>query len=390
MVRDQPEPRPLLYLAPNRWDGPRQRTQHLASGLARSRPVVFVEPAAYTLPGLFRRRWAGQPSAPLLGRVTRVSDALLVYSPPATVPGNLHLPSLNALVHALAWRGLRRRLPDLAGVGPDVVVGWPPAWELARRLRPRRLIYDCLDLFPSFATGRRRRLLAATEDALARAASAVVVTSRDLERRWSGRHRHVVRIPNGVDLDMFTPSATPPAVPPDLAALPRPRLGYIGTVGRWLDLPLLEHVALKRPRCGVAVVGPLEPGIARPAGPPNLRLLGERPYLSLPAYLAGMDVLLIPFRVMDLTAAVNPVKLYEYCATGKPIVATPIEEVVAERSLCHLGEGPESFLRAVDAALSEAERGDPPRTAARQALARASAWERRVAAFASLLDGADT
>jgi len=377
----------LIYLAPNRWDGPRQRTQHLAAGLARSRPVVFVEPAAYTLPGVLRQRWAGARRGSPLGRVTRIGDGLHVYSPPATVPGNLHLRSLNALVHALAWRGLRRSLPGVVGVDPDVVVGWPPAYELARRLHPRRLIYDCLDLFPSFEDGRRRRLLASTEDALARAAAAVVVTSRDLERRWLGRHPRVVRIPNGVDLDVFAAAAAPPPCPPDIADLPRPRLGYVGTVGRWLDLPLLQHVAEQRPRCGIALVGPLERGIAPPAGPANLRLLGERPYASLPAYLAAMDVLLIPFRVMDLTRAVNPIKLYEYCTTGKPIVATPIEEVAAEGGLCHLGEDPASFLAAVDAALSEAEQPIPARIAARQALARASGWERRVAAFASLLDG---
>ena len=386
MVRDhRPGPRPLIYLAPNRWEGPRQRPQHLAAGLARSRPVVFVEPAAYTLPGVLRRRWAGARDEPAFGRVRTLDDGVRVYTPPATVPGNLHLPSLNGLVHAVAWRGLRRSVPGLDGA--DVVVGWPPAHALARRLGPRRLIYDCLDLFPSFVGGRRRRLLTCSEAELSRAAWAVVVTSRDLERRWSGRHRRVVRIPNGVDLDVFVPGAPAPAIPPDVAGLPRPRLGYVGTVGRWLDLPLLQHVAEQRPDCAVAVVGPLEPGIARPAGPANLRLLGERPYASLPAYLAGMDVLLIPFRVMDLTRAVNPIKLYEYCATGKPIVATPLEEVVAEPSVCHIGDDPSSFLAAVDAALLEVERGDPARAAARQALARASGWERRVAAFVALLDG---
>src|SRR5262245_60389621 len=99
-----------MYLAPNRWEGPRQRTQHLAAGLARTRPVVFVEPAAYTLPGFLRRRFAGEQSGPLFPRLKRVSDTLLVYSPPPTLPGNLHLRTLNALVHALAWHDLRHAL----------------------------------------------------------------------------------------------------------------------------------------------------------------------------------------------------------------------------------------------------------------------------------------
>jgi glycosyltransferase involved in cell wall biosynthesis len=377
--------RPLIYLAPNRWHGPRQRPQHLAAGLARTRPVVFVEPAAYSLPGAVRRRLAGERGGLLRAGLERLDGSVTVYSPPPTIPGNLHLRGLNALVHALAWRGLRRALPSIAAGPVDVLVGWPPAVELARRLRPRRLVYDCLDLFPSFEHGLRRRLLASTEAELARIAFAVVVPSRDLERRWSRRHPRVVRIANGVELGVFGQDA---AVAPEIDRLPRPRLGYVGTVGRWVDLPLLRHVAERRPECGIALVGPLEPGTAAPAGPANLVAFGERPYASLPAYLAGMDVLLIPFRLMDLTHAVNPIKLYEYCATGKPIVATPIEEVVAEGHLCHLGAGPEAFLAAVDAALREALQPDAERSAARRALAVASGWERRVAALAALLDDA--
>jgi UDP-galactopyranose mutase len=215
----------------------------------------------------------------------------------------------------------------------------------------------------------------------------VVVTSRDLERRWSARHPRVVRIPNGVDLDVFDPGARPAAVPADLAALPRPRLGYVGTLGPWVDLPVLEHVARQRPDCSIVLIGPLERGVPRPDGPRNLVWLGERPYASLPAYLAGLDVLLIPFRLTELTRAVNPIKLYEYCATGKPIVATPIDEVVAEAGVCHVGAGPAAFLGAVDHALGEAARPDPERAGARRAVALASGWDRRVAAVAALLDG---
>jgi len=377
---------PLVCLAPNRWDGPRQRTQHLAAGLARTRPVVFVEPAAYSLPGILRRRLNGERTGPLFGRVRQITDNLQVYTPPPTLPGSLHLRSINSLVHSVAWRDLRQtvRAVDFASV--DVLVSWPPAFDLARRLRPHRLIYDCLDLFPAFEEGRRRRLLTCLETDLARAASVVVVTSRDLERRWSGRHRRVVRIPNGVDFIVFGPRADPVTIPLDIARLPRPRLGFIGTIGPWVDLPLLRHLARQRPDCSIALIGPVERRIARSSEPMNLHLLGERAYSSLPAYLAGMDVLLIPFRMMELTRAVNPIKLYEYCASGKPIVAAPLEEVMAAEGVCYIGDGPGPFLKAVDEALLEAERPDPARVAARRAVALASGWDKRVAALAESLD----
>jgi hypothetical protein len=99
-----------------------------------------------------------------------------------------------------------------------------------------------------------------------------------------------------------------------------------------------------------------------------------------------MDVLLIPFRVTELTRAVNPIKLYEYCAAGKPIVATPLDEVVAAGDVAHIGGGADGFARAVDTALGEVAAPDPGRAAAREALARASTWEVRVHALAELLD----
>jgi glycosyltransferase involved in cell wall biosynthesis len=123
--------------------------------------------------------------------------------------------------------------------------------------------------------------------------------------------------------------------------------------------------------------------------PTNVYFLGARPYERLYEYLAAFDVLLIPFLVTDLTRAVNPIKLYEYCATGKPIVATPIDDVVAVGELCYVGGDTDTFGAAIDSALREAAAGDPVRQGGRRALASASSWDRRVAALAELLaDGA--
>lgn len=379
-------PLPVLYLAPNRWHGPRQRTQHLAAGLARSRRVVFVEPAANSLPGNLRRRLAGRPTLPWRARYTQLTGSLAVFTPAPTIPGSLHLRPVNRVIHYLAWRQFRRLAPEISGGDVDIVVAWPPAVDLALRFRTRRLVYDCLDLFPAFYSGARSRLMARLEAELARRAAAILVPSRRLEQRWTGRHRHVARIPNGVELERFLPAPAAPPVPDDLRTFPSPRLGYIGTVGTWLDLPLLTHVAHHRPNCSIVLIGPLEPDMSIRRGPTNLHLLGERPYTDLPAYLAAMDVLLIPFRVTELTRAVNPIKLYEYCATGKPIVATPLDEVVAASGLCHLGDGPEGFLAAVDAALAEASAPDLALAAARQAFAGANTWDRRVAALVQCLD----
>lgn len=384
------EARTLFYLGSHRWKGQRQRAHHLAAGLARTRRVVFVEPAAYSVAGALRRRSRGQSIGACRQRLHVVSDTLSVYTPAPSLPWSLQFRSLNRLVHRWAWRSLGAALGRDRFPAVDVVLAWPPALDLARLLQPRRLIYDCLDLFPAFHGGRRRRLMEDLEADLARDASAIVVTSHMLERRWEGRHPRILRIPNGVEWPMFRTSADPQPLPADLADVPRPRLGYVGTIGHWLDLPLLVQVARERPHCSIVLVGPSERGMARPPGVPNLHYLGERPYGSLPAYLAAMDVLLIPFRLMDLTHAVNPIKFYEYCASGKPIVATPLEELVRFKDACYLGDDPRSFVSAVDAAAFEASHPDPMRIADRRAIARANTWDDRVAALTTLLAELDS
>ena len=351
--------------------------------------MLFVEPAAHSLPGAVRRRLAGDP-VPRRPGLRRVAEDLLVYAPAPTLPWSLSSPSLNRAVHHLAWRGLRAALRALGWPVVDVVVAWPPAFDLARLATPRRLVYDCLDLFPAFETGRRRRLLERFEDQLSHAAARIVVPSIALERRWRERHTRVLRIPNAVDWHLFRSDGDPHPVPAELDGLGRPRLGYVGTVGPWVDLPLLATVARKRPGYSIVLLGPNDRGVTPPTDVPNLFCLGPRPYASLPAYLASMDVLLVPFRLMELTHAVNPIKFYEYCATGKPIAATPLEELTPFPELSHLGEGPAAFLSAVDAAVAEAAAPDPCRGAARRQFARANTWEQRVQAFEELLDEPDS
>ena len=196
--------RPIAGMAPT-------AHPHLAAGLARTRTRHLRRAGGLYAAGSWRGGWRVSTAVALPPSQTGQRH-LLVYSPRR--PSGQHCTQDPQYArHSLAWRDLRRAVPAIDVSATDVLVGWPPAFELARRLHPHRLIYDCLDLFPSFDDGLRGRLLASLEEELSRAAFAVVVTSRDLERRWSTRHPRVVRIPNGVDLSLFGPGAAPAAVP---------------------------------------------------------------------------------------------------------------------------------------------------------------------------------
>jgi glycosyltransferase involved in cell wall biosynthesis len=115
---------------------------------------------------------------------------------------------------------------------------------------------------------------------------------------------------------------------------------------------------------------------------PNVHLLGELPYATLPRWLHRFDVATIPFRLTPLTLATNPVKLFEYFAAGKPVVATALPEIEPYRHLCYLVDKPEDFAAQIEAALAER---DPGLVAARVEVARANTWDARVVHLEALI-----
>ena len=113
---------------------------------------------------------------------------------------------------------------------------------------------------------------------------------------------------------------------------------------------------------------------------PNVHFLGERPYSELPKYLCDFDVCLIPFKKTPLTEATHPIKIYEYFAAGKPVVATNMAELNPMTDICYLAENKEDFLKKLDLAVNEK---DEAITKKRIKFASENTWENR---FETLYD----
>src|SRR5213078_3256659 len=112
-------------------------------------------------------------------------------------------------------------------------------------------------------------------------------------------------------------------VPPEIASLPRPVIGYFGLIADdWVDVPLIEHVAREFPGASVVMLGKVTADVSALAKIPNVHLLGRKPYASLPAYCKGFDVALIPFPINEATLNSNPLKAREYLAAGLPVICT--------------------------------------------------------------------
>lgn len=161
--------------------------------------------------------------------------------------------------------------------------------------------------------------------------------------------------PSGVEIDHFAAAANRSAFarPSDLRGVDAPILGYFGVIDERMDLDLLGRLAINNPSWQIVMIGPVVK--INPAWLPhaaNLHYLGGRSYAELPAYLAYFDVALLPFALNESTQFISPTKTLEYMAAHKPIVSTPINDVIElYGSVVRVGNSAEQFAGQVRAAL---------------------------------------
>lgn len=365
---------PVLVIANVAWDSIWQRHQTIAEFLARDRDVIFCE-----IPGVRAVGWAD------LGRIFRRLRAQR-RAAPANLPPRLRLlrpfvlPASNALFCAFNDWQMKRlvaREPALrAGVG--LIFNYSvarTALQLIARVAHRRLVFDCTDDLPEVRGVPD--FFAADEKRLLQQADLTIVPSRILEMRKGPLARRCVRLPHGALVERFL---LPPKTAPTAGRL---TLLYYGHLHRQhLDFTLLHAIAQARPEWRLILVGPV---VTPHAFPPNVELPGRQPHEKLRDFAAQADVLLLPYVLNRYTEAVLPAKTYECLATGRPVVATPLSELLTDLS------GPMSF--AIDAnawvrAIEQAVAADTPGLQqARVALARENSWEARFGELRGLLQG---
>ena len=176
-------------------------------------------------------------------------------------------------------------------------------------------------------------------------------------------------------------------MPADIAALPRPVIGFYGTLRDWVDLDLIAGVAKARPQWSIALIGQQLDDVATVRGLPNVHLLGRKPHAELPAYCKGFDVGLIPYRIDQRMTYVNPIKLREYLSAGVPVVSTRVPEVerMIDRSghLAQIADDAPGFVAAIERALA----GDSPaRRQERSAAMATETWPARVEQISRIVD----
>ena len=330
----------LICFSHLRWHFVYQRPQHLMARFAREHRVFFIEEPVAT-----------EAAEPWLDSHT-VEGGIRIVVP--RVPGSLAGPEADAAHRALldgllAAEGIRR---------PVLYYFTPLALRCSDHIGASMVVYDCMDELSAFMgappeTVQLERALLARADLVFTGGVSLFEVKRHL-------HPNVHAFPSSVDVAHFARARALPSDPEDQAPIARPRLGFYGVIDERLDIELIDAVAAMRPDWQLVMVGPvvkIDP--ARLPRRANIHWLGPKLYEELPLYLAGWDVALLPFARNDSTRFISPTKTPEYLAAGRPVVSTPITDVVrsyGEAGLARIAGTPEDFVIQCEAALRDAER----------------------------------
>jgi glycosyltransferase involved in cell wall biosynthesis len=215
-------------------------------------------------------------------------------------------------------------------------------------------VYDCMDELSKFKFAPQE--IADRELELLERADLVFTGGRKLFEVKSQYHGNCHFYGCGVDGDHFGKARLAATViPPDLADLPRPTLGFFGVVDERIDYDLLARLADANPGWSVVMVGPVmkvNPAVLPKR--PNLHWLGQRPYEDLPALCKGFDICLMPFALNEATEFINPTKALEYMATGREVISTAVPDVVRNfGSVVKIAKTPEEFVWLCQRAVEE-------------------------------------
>ncbi len=378
----------MVLLSGGMWDERWTTYQRIAGGMRREFRVLYVE-GNYSW-GKFVKAALGAPfPCTLFGRLRRQDADFWILTPPPRLPLRHVFAPIGRLNQRILAFVVRRAMRRLGMHRPILWTFLHQTSDVVGRLGERCSVYHCVDYWPWLMPrvrwmGRRRRI-ELDEAKTARAVAFTVATSRFLWSRMLRLNPASAYVPNAADAELFGAAATPLPCPRDLVDLPRPILGFSGTLEAKTDIELLCRLAAERPDWTFAFVGHADnvPQIGRLRRLQNVHFLGLKQRDELPGYFRAFDICLVPFHRAAEIDSISPLKVFEYLAAGRPVVATDVAELQDLGDFVHLVAPGEDFATHIEDALA----GECDALVARRlAFARTNGWDTRVRQLLELLD----
>ena len=387
----------IICFSLSRWDSPiSSPALSLAKEFAKTHRVFYVE-HPYSWKDYFKEK--NTPA--VQSRKTALLKGKNIYSNPASLPSNITIVTtpitipINFLPRGFLYN-------KLAGINDKIVIKtlrrlikdhqlkdfiyinfFDPYFvrKLPDDIKPLRTIYQSMDDISQVAYSNRHgtRL----EEEIIRNFDITLCTSKELTRLKSPFSRNVFFHPNAADIEIFRKAVT--AVlpkPEELKSITKKIIGYTGSIEYRSDFELLKKIAEYHHDKILFFVGPIQGEEYKEFGldkMPNVIFAGPRKITELPAYLQYFDCVIIPFKKNTLTKSIYPLKINEYLASGKPVIATHFsEDIFSFREVAYVVDTHDEFLKTIDVAIEE---NNEQRRQARINVAEQNTWKARVAQF---------
>lgn len=367
------------------WERAWLTEQNLAHALARAHRVLYVEPPITPVSPIrygIRRSTFGEIRRlfpPLVNRVGSLEVARLLALPP------LEHPRARRVSAPLLRRQVARLVRRL-GIRSPIVIAARAMPEIAGAAGERASVFLIKDLVAAGGAllGRDVEAITAEERAMCEAADLVCAVTPQLQETFAARGFPTALLRHGfhADLAPLYDAAEPPA---EYARLPRPLLGYGGRIDGRLDFDAIRALADRFREGSILMIGPVSPRLARAqlldlVQRPNVHFLGPFARERLPAYLAHLDCILMPYREDEWGQHGSPLKLWDALYAGPPVVCSGYT-ILRNHPLVHFASPPGRLPDVAARALSE----NGAQCDARRAHAVENSWERRADEFEELL-----
>lgn len=323
----------VLVFSHLRWDFVFQRPQHLLTRCASGQAVYYMEEPVFD-----------QMDDTAALELRERGKNLWVVVP--HLPAGLTEDEVNYELQLLVNQLIRRE-------SLTSFTTWyytPMALPFTRHLKPASIVYDCMDELSHFKGAHP--MLLPLERELFNRADVVFTGGRSLYEHKRALHPNIHAFPSSIEVQHFGRARDGSLdEPDDQRDLSGPRIGFFGVIDERMDLSILEGIATARPDWNLIILGPVvkvDPALLPRL--PNIHYLGSKTYQELPAYIKGWDVAILPFAMNDSTRFISPTKTPEYLAAGKPVVSTPIRDVITpyqEEGLVLIASTPEEFTAAI-------------------------------------------
>jgi len=359
--------------------------QYITMELIKKNRVLYVE-ANYSfgklISGLLGKKWPVSP----FGRMQIKNENLTIMTPFPRLPYRNHFRWIGWLNQKLLLYKIRKATKHLNFDKPILWSILHQTADLIGKLGEEISVYHCVDDWPILLPLAGMGISSVIQKDEQKLLSSVDVTFRVSPRLLNYAdisEKHITDISNGVDTTLFDMDTySDKALPIDLKNLPRPIIGFSGSLGKWIDIELILRTAEYFKNASIVVIGLNEknPNVQQLSSMSNIYFLGMKQRKEVPLYVTNFDVCLMPFKRSIIGEGLIPLKMFEYLALGKPVVSISSDALNPFKNILFLADNEKEFITLVERAIIE---WNPNKSAFARELALEYSWENRVKKYSS-------